>query len=290
MESKKVSAIIPFYNGVEWLCEAVESVINQTYKNIEIIVVNDGSKEDISPFLNKYGDRVIYEYQQNQGPAAARNRAMEIATGDYFAFLDSDDIWLPEKTELQISFMEERDIKWSHTGAYFCYNNRKSIVRNFNDYGDILKKSYVSISIQTPCVVVNRLCLLEHPEIKFPNLRKGQDTAFFRMLATYYNIGLLLTPLVKVRMHKNMSHLRAILRFNMRANNHKYLCADVNAPKCVKNINLIYCFYARLFGTTETPLKEFIAKCFWLFPYSIERICLYFAFRKTAQDEKYLKK
>ncbi|MDY5738280.1 MAG: glycosyltransferase family A protein, partial [Candidatus Onthomorpha sp.] len=68
----KVSVIIPFYNGVDWLCEAVQSVLDQTYKNFEIIVVNDGSPEDVTKFLEKYGDKIIYHKQINQGPAAAR--------------------------------------------------------------------------------------------------------------------------------------------------------------------------------------------------------------------------
>src|SRR5690554_2836035 len=100
---KKVSVIIPFYNGVEWLCEAVQSVLDQTYKNFEIIVVNDGSPEDVSGLLSKYGNKIIYRYKENGCAATARNLAMEIATGEYLAFLDSDDLWLPAKTEKQIA-------------------------------------------------------------------------------------------------------------------------------------------------------------------------------------------
>ena len=103
---KKVSVIIPFYNGVNWLCEAVQSVLDQTYKNVEIIVVNDGSPENVQSFLDKYGTLVNYNYQENQGPAVARNLGMHLATGDYLAYLDSDDVWVPTKLEKQIGFME----------------------------------------------------------------------------------------------------------------------------------------------------------------------------------------
>lgn len=73
--NKKVSVIIPFYNGVEWLSEAVQSVLNQTYNNIEIIVINDGSPENIDGFLKKFGDKIIYKYKENGGAATARNLA-----------------------------------------------------------------------------------------------------------------------------------------------------------------------------------------------------------------------
>ena len=62
-----VSVIIPFYSGVEWLCEAVQSVLDQTYKNFEIIVVNDGSPEDVTAFLERYGDKIVYFKKENGG-------------------------------------------------------------------------------------------------------------------------------------------------------------------------------------------------------------------------------
>ena len=69
----KVSVIIPFYNHVEWLCEAVDCVLAQTYKDYEIIVVNDGSKENVDEFLEKYGDKINYYFKENGGAATARN-------------------------------------------------------------------------------------------------------------------------------------------------------------------------------------------------------------------------
>ena len=80
---RTVSVIIPFYSHIEWLYEAIESVLNQTYPIHEIILVNDGSKEDMTEFLAKYGDKITYVYQENAGPAAARNNGIRRATGDY---------------------------------------------------------------------------------------------------------------------------------------------------------------------------------------------------------------
>jgi glycosyltransferase involved in cell wall biosynthesis len=101
-----VSAIIPTYNRAHIIGEAVESALAQTYPNLEVIVVDDGSKDDTLARLQKFGDKIRVISQANAGPAAARNRGMEAARGEFIAFLDSDDIWLPEKTERQVDLLQ----------------------------------------------------------------------------------------------------------------------------------------------------------------------------------------
>lgn len=99
----RVSVIIPVYQGDRFLGEAVESVLNQTYTNYEIIVVDDGSTDNSLEVLEHYFDKICYVFQGNQGVAAARNRGLQIARGEFIAFLDQDDFWLPEKLALQIA-------------------------------------------------------------------------------------------------------------------------------------------------------------------------------------------
>lgn len=101
-----VSAIIPTYNRAHIVCDAIESVLTQTYPQIEVIVVDDGSKDDTLARLKQYGERIRVLSQANAGPAAARNRGMAAARGELIAFLDSDDLWLPEKTERQVALLE----------------------------------------------------------------------------------------------------------------------------------------------------------------------------------------
>ena len=103
---KTVSVIIPFYSQLNWLYEAIESVLAQTYPIHEIILIDDRSKENLTTILEKYGNKVKYVRQKNEGPATARNNGIRMATGDYIAFEDSDDIWLPTKIEKQVAFME----------------------------------------------------------------------------------------------------------------------------------------------------------------------------------------
>ena len=102
-----VSAIIPTYNRAHIICEAVDSILGQSYTNLEIIVVDDGSKDDTLERLQHYGDRVRIVTQQNAGPSIARNRGIAIARGDLIAFLDSDDLWLPTKIERQVNLLQK---------------------------------------------------------------------------------------------------------------------------------------------------------------------------------------
>ena len=109
------------------MCEAVESVLRQTLPVQEIIVVNDGSPEDVR-LLAEYGSSIVYREKANGGPAAARNAGIEIAVGDYVAFLDSDDLWRPDKNEKQLSAMERCGASWSHTG-YELFDTESAAMR-----------------------------------------------------------------------------------------------------------------------------------------------------------------
>ncbi len=286
---KKVSVIIPFYNGVNWLCQAVQSILDQTYNNIEIIVVNDGSKEDITPFLDQYGDKIIYLQQENQGPAVARNYGMSNATGDYIAFEDADDIWLPSKLEKQIGYMEKNGLVWSHTGYYNWWPESEKLrqVDNRLDYDDVSEQLTISCRIATPSVVVNKITLEEHPEINFMSrLRKGEDTAYYQGLAQYYKLALVEEPLVKVRMRGSNSFTEVLRRFEKRANYYKENKNNM-APQ-MQFVGKIYVFYHALFGTKRGRFKEFLAQCFRVFPYFIERRYIKHIAKRNRKDEKYI--
>lgn len=105
-----VSAIIPTYNRWPLVCESIDSALAQDYPNMEVIVVDDGSSDATEEKLPRhYGDRVTYTRQEYQGPSVARNTGIEHAEGEYIAFLDSDDVWHPEKITRQIEAIHGRD-------------------------------------------------------------------------------------------------------------------------------------------------------------------------------------
>ena len=115
----KVSVVMPAYNCARWLYESVESVRAQTYTDWELLLVDDGSTDDTSIIAAElaHGDGRIrlFHTAGRQGPAAARNLALDNATGEYVAFLDADDFWLPEKLERQLLFMHENNAAFSCT-------------------------------------------------------------------------------------------------------------------------------------------------------------------------------
>jgi glycosyltransferase involved in cell wall biosynthesis len=101
-----VSVVIPTYNSAALLREAIQSVLSQTYADFEVVVVDDGSTDNTESVVHSFGDQVCYVKQQNQGAGAARNHGIKRSRGEYVAFLDADDLWLPGKLGEQIPFLD----------------------------------------------------------------------------------------------------------------------------------------------------------------------------------------
>ena len=108
MNSSLISCIVPVFNGERYVREAVDSILAQTYRPLDIIIADDGSTDNTAALLGSYGDRVVYLNQNNQGPAAARNLGIRAATGEFIAFLDADDLWHREKLERQMARFRAR--------------------------------------------------------------------------------------------------------------------------------------------------------------------------------------
>lgn len=113
----KVSIIMPSYNAAKFIAASIQSVIEQTYNNWELLITDDCSKDDtvkiVEQFLEKDNRIKLFSTGKNSGPACARNKSLENATGKYIAFLDSDDIWVSNKLETQLKFMIEKNIAFS---------------------------------------------------------------------------------------------------------------------------------------------------------------------------------
>lgn len=270
----KVSIIIPFFNNVCWLEQAVQSALQQTYKNIEIVIVNDGSSVDVSGFLNKYSDLILYFYQDNMGPASARNKGISKATGEYIAFLDSDDIWMPDKLEKQVSFMCEIDAKWCHTNYYY-WDTIKEKLKNanvINEYGDIFRKTFVSIRIATPSVVIKSEVLKLNSSLRFPeDIRIGEDTALWREISRLYPVALLKEPLVKVRLRKDNSYKKLVMRLSILRGELENIRKVEGVPFVAKFRAFIFYIYSNIIRLPSTPFKEFLARVFLFFPYALGR-------------------
>jgi glycosyltransferase involved in cell wall biosynthesis len=145
-----VSVIIPTYNRSSLVLEAIDSVFRQTFTDFELIVVDDGSTDGTVEVFNPYKGRFVYCRQNNQGVSVARNRGLRLARGQWIAFLDSDDYWLPEKLETQIRF-------FSHTPEALICQTEEIWIRNGRRVNPLKKHQKFSGDIFAPSL---RLCLV----------------------------------------------------------------------------------------------------------------------------------
>ncbi|MEZ5308597.1 MAG: glycosyltransferase [Pyrinomonadaceae bacterium] len=213
--SKKVSVIIPSYNASHFVVAAVESVLAQTHSNIEVIVVDDGSTDSTSGVLEAYLDRIRYFRKENGGVSLARNFGAEAATGEYLAFLDADDVWLPEKIELQLkAILESDNAKASHTAFFVTDEHLEPVGTTRSDLGgnlieDLLFSGNV---VGTPSSVVVEKELFLQSKGFDPELSYCADWDMWIKLALLTGFAYVDEPLVKYRQHsENMSNNASLL-------------------------------------------------------------------------------
>ena len=107
----KVQIIIPVFNGENYVKDAIESALNQTYKNIEVLVVNDGSTDATEKICKSYGNKIQYFYKENGGVSSALNLAISQMKGEFFSWLSHDDLYYSNKIEEQINYINKKKIK-----------------------------------------------------------------------------------------------------------------------------------------------------------------------------------
>jgi len=180
-----VSVVVPFYNRIDVTIRAIDSVYTQTYKNIEVIVVNDGSECDDSELIKRYKNKINFKYYKlpsNMGPSAARNIGIYKSEGEYIAFLDSDDVWHTDKLMIQINWMKNNNYLFTHS-SYIRKNQNTGNSKIMNSgaitYWAVLIPFICRIA--TPTVIVNRAFLGNN---KFrEDLRYGEDILLWLQLA-----------------------------------------------------------------------------------------------------------
>ena len=179
-----VSIIVPMFNSESYISKTIDSVLNQTYKDFELILVDDCSKDNTGQVVNEYVKRyknVRYIcLEHNSGAAVARNVGLKDAKGRFIAFLDSDDIWDSKKLEKQLSFMKENKYSFTFSSYDIINEAGKSIggkidIKSKITYKDLLTKTMIA----TPTVIIDRDRV---GNITMPLRRTGQDYAFWLLL------------------------------------------------------------------------------------------------------------
>jgi glycosyltransferase involved in cell wall biosynthesis len=224
MQSPLVSAIIPVYNGSCYITKSIKSVLSQTYQNIEIIVVDDGSRDSTYEKIKPYLGRLKYIYQKNQGASAARNKGIMNSAGEYVAFLDHDDIWLPEKIEIQINQMlEHPEIGMVHSNCGFIDaddNHLDGINWPIGAQGKCFKELFIQNKIMILTVVIRRACL-DRVGFFDEGIKYCEDRELWLRLSHKFPIGYIDKCLAYYRIHdSNMSHKR-VEHFNYRLKMYK---------------------------------------------------------------------
>jgi glycosyltransferase involved in cell wall biosynthesis len=203
----RITAAIPVYNGEPFLAEAIESVLAQTFRPSEVLVIDDGSTDGSAAVARRYPE-VRYVHQENRGDAGARNAAIEHAQGDYIAFLDADDVWKPRKLELQVErFLAVPDLGMVYTGVEVVKHDLRVVEVLRPAPGDVALKN--TLLLEKPYMTgVGSSALLPlrvAKEVRFDErLRASADWAFACGVAARYPVDRVDEPLVQYRQHEGV--------------------------------------------------------------------------------------
>ena len=208
MANELVSVIIPSYNRASTIERAVVSILSQTWKDLEVIVVDDGSQDNTEEVMKEImtkDPRIrYYRMEQNGGACAARNKGVELAKGSIIAFQDSDDMWKDDKLERQIEFMKKGNYEFVSCAFRRIKGNKEEICGTAECPADrtdlwcqLLNNNWVS----TQTIVCYRYCFAD---IRFdPKVKRFQDWDLALQAALYFRMGSLNEPLVDVYLQEN---------------------------------------------------------------------------------------
>ena len=261
----KVSVIIPTYNRPQYLLLAIESVLKQTFQDFEIIVTGDGAPDSTRVMVEKYKDKVRFVNQEHMVISAARNNGIRYATGEWIAFLDDDDIWLPEKLKRQIDAIERHpeiamvgsevftiDAEGRRTGHW-----KKSDLGlgNRDTFNDLFEGNY----LHAMTTMIRKDCLLAAGCFD-EELKTTEDYDLWLRIAKKHKFHYINEPLAEYRLHgkrasDDSSRFDARIRNTIKVLNRKELSADMSLLRKVIRAAKVYYLYAGIYIKYDNPLK-----------------------------------
>lgn len=203
--SPLVSAVIPVYNGSNYLREAIDSVLNQTYKNIEILVIDDGSADDTWEIIQSYGDKVRGFHKENGGVSTALNLGIENMRGEWFAWLSHDDLWLADNIEKKVNYILSHPGKGIYYGGYSYINPKREIIYGSNGSwypkgSDLRHMLRCGNYIHGITALIDRRCFEAVGNFN-EGLRCTQDYEFWFKAARKFETALIPARLAVTRIH-----------------------------------------------------------------------------------------
>lgn len=166
----RVSVIIPTFNCAGYIARTITSVLSQTYKDFEIIVVDDGSTDETGEIVSRFSDKLTYHYRPNLGLSNARNTAVSISSGEFIAYLDADDMWFPKKLQRQVAYMDEHpECGLAHSNVIYIDEDDQPISPEWSSHadrsvlaqGNCLSELLKGCMFQVPTVIERRVCFDE---------------------------------------------------------------------------------------------------------------------------------
>jgi glycosyltransferase involved in cell wall biosynthesis len=205
-----VSVIIPNYNNERYLPLAIDSALRQTYAPTEVIVVDDGSTDGSGAVLERYGDRLHWIRQRNQGVSAARNRGIRESRGELVAFLDADDAWEPTKLARQVELLRKPSVGMAYTGLTYVDESGEPLGANLSGCrGHVLRDLALLRGPGVPAsgssALVRRECF-DRVGFFDLGLSTSADWDMWRRIACHYEIDLVQEPLTLYRLHHGGMH------------------------------------------------------------------------------------
>lgn len=194
-----VSAILPVYNGGTFIFESINSILEQDYSPLEIVVIDDGSTDNTAEVVSTFGRDIKYKYQDNQGPAAARNAGLELSQGKLIAFLDVDDLWPPRKLHNQVQTLNTHPHLQIVMGKTLLFGDLDRL-RNKKEFQ---KENFVVINSFLGCCVVHK-AVFDIVGVFDEDLRYGEDLDWLLRAKDHrINIALINEVTLHYRVHAN---------------------------------------------------------------------------------------
>lgn len=196
-----VSVVVPTFNRAGQLGEAIDSVLAQTYPHWELIVVDDGSRDETPQHLAAYGHQIRTIRQENRGVSAARNRGIQAANGDLIALLDSDDYWRPGKLAAQVAlFQQHPALMLCQTEEIWVRDGRRVNPKaRHRKCGGMIFEKTLPLCLISPSAVMLRKSLLDEVGLFDETLPACEDYDLWLRITWKYPVGLIETPLIVKR-------------------------------------------------------------------------------------------
>lgn len=261
-EMVKVSVIIPAYNAMQFLPNTIESVLQQTFGDYEVVIVDDGSMDEIAKWVPQIQDsRVKFFSQVNQGPAAARNLGLTKAQGEYIAFLDADDVWEPTKLEKQVQVLDQYPdvgLVYSWVGSIDSQGNVCHKVLNYSFEGDVWEKLIEHNIIECGSTPMLRHSCFETVGMFDPNVKYAQDWDMWLRTALKYPFKVIPQTLVYYRNHpSNRSKNWTIMEPSYHIIFEKIFALATPAQQRFKNFAYALAYLTIAWKMLQSPTKNY---------------------------------